>query len=187
MFLRSAVSAAAALLLGGLLPASPAGAEGRTLYHYLTDDGTWAFTDDAKNIPPRYQDRVRSETMKGLDDYRGYTPVETPGASREPRPPTRAPEESSLRAPEAAPAPQSSPGPRVSVRTGGANAPIVDVAPGDDRSPVVIEKRRYRAEGSNVTRSNTIIRQGDRILTVIKPQPNSTNVTEFEDEADLER
>ena len=51
----------------------------------------------------------------------------------------------------------------------------------------MIEKRRYRAEGSAVTRTNTIIRQGDRVLTIIKPQPNEFDVNDFADESELER
>ena len=42
-------------------------------------------------------------------------------------------------------------------------------------------------DGAISTRSNTIVRQGDRILTVIKPQAHEHDVTDFGDESDFER
>lgn len=38
--------------------------------------------------------------------------------------------------------------------------------------PVVVERKRVRTAGSVTTQTITIVRQGDRILSVIKPQPN---------------
>ena len=62
---------------------------------------------------------------------------------------------------------------------------MIDVTPTDD-APVVIETIRSRPRGSSVTRSNVVVRQGDRVLTVIKPQLNETNVSEIADEEDFE-
>ncbi len=174
----------AAAVVAGCLLTTPAAAEGRTVYQWVTDEGTLAFTDDEKAIPTRYRDRVKQREMLGLTEYRRYTRIATPQ-----RVPDRAPEPepSRLQAFEAPPQ-RSAPGrgPTVSVRTGGANSQVIDVTPdANEAEPIVIEKRRYVAENGSVTRTNTIVRQGDRILTVIKPQANQTNITDFGDEDDL--
>jgi hypothetical protein len=185
--LRIAVAQAAALaLLTGLLPSPGAAADARTpdrtVWQWTTEDGVVSFTDDEKQIPARYRDEARSRVLGRLDDYERYTPAETPKVVP-----------SSLPAVGAAPpgqggqatAPPQGYRPRISVRSGGASSQVIDVQPGDE-GPVIIEQRRARPDGGAVTRTNTIIRQGDRILTVIKPQTNVHDVTDFDDEEDFE-
>ncbi len=176
-----ALQVAAAAVLTGCLLSTPALA-GKTVYHWVTEDGTYVFTDDQKTIPKRYRDRVEVRTLKPLRDYARFTPVQTPRVAVAPEP-------------SAAPAPSavvvaagvaSAVGPTVSMRTGDDYSPILDVSPGTSPEPVVVEKRRFRPEDSVATRTNTIVRQGDRVLTIIKPRLRNSNVTEFGDEDDFE-
>ena len=163
------------------------------VYHWRTEDGTYAFTDDEKAIPERYRDQVEERQLGGgLSSYERYTPAsgtaEAEPARVEPAEPSPAGERDPgqvrleyLRAlnrdaARAVPAGQGTPA-TISVRAGGANSPVINVTPNDDHEPVVIETIRVRPKGAAVTRSNLVVRQGDRVLTIIKPQLAETNVT----------
>jgi hypothetical protein len=158
-----------------------------TAYHWVTEDGTYAFTDDPKAIPARYRDQVQVRTLKSLRDYPRFTPVKTqPSIARaeEPAGPAAGAPLAAACTPVAT-AGAASMGPTVSLRTGDVYSPIVDVTPGTSFEPVVIEKRRFRPERSIATRSDTIVSQGDRVLTIIKPHLNESDVTDLGDEGDL--
>jgi hypothetical protein len=173
----------AAVLLTGCLLSTPALAGG-TAYHWVTDDGTYAFTDDAKAIPKRYRSQVEKRTLKPLQTYERFTPVETPRSVAGRAPAVAVP--AAAIEPGTAGSGRAPVGPTVSIRTGDDHSPTIDVSPGTSPEPVVIEKQRFRPEGSVATRSNTIVSQGDRVLTIIKPRLRNSNVTEFGDEEDLE-
>ena len=49
------------------------------IYSWRTEDGAYAFTDDAKAVPARYRDRVKIRETEGLADYDRLTAAE-PGA-----------------------------------------------------------------------------------------------------------
>lgn len=170
----------AVAVLTGCLLSTPALAGG-TAYHWVTDEGTFAFTDDAKAIPKRYRSQVEARTLKPLQSYERFTPVETRRVARS-APAAGAPAAAS----PAETARYGPVGPTVSLRTGDDHSPTIDVSPGTSLEPVVIEKQRFRPDGSMATRSNTIVSQGDRVLTIIKPRLRNHNVTEFGDEEDLE-
>ena len=54
--------------------------------------------------------------------------------------------------------------------------PVLDVnADPDSDAPVVVERMRARSRGSLATRRITVVRQGDRILSVIKPRSYNTS------------
>jgi hypothetical protein len=178
------VHVVAAAALTGCLLSSPVSAE-RAFYRWTTDDGTYAFTDDRENIPERYQDRAEVGTLKPLRDYERFTVVETPEVAPAGPPPVS--QDPVIATPFAYPVRSESMAPTISVRTGDENAPIIDVSPGTSHEPIVIEKRHFKPDGAISTRSNTIVRQGDRILTVIKPQAHEHDVTDFGDESDFER
>lgn len=165
--------AAVTLVTGGLLSASAAG----PIYHWITDDGTYAFTDQKKKIPARYQDGAEVRPRRSLRGYARYTPVATP---------KRAVARSAVASAAPAQAPLTDMQTAISIRTGGPYSHSLDITPVPDQGPVVIEKKRYKASGTAVTRTYTIVRQGDRVLTVIKPQLHETNVTEFGDEDEFE-
>jgi len=172
------VEAGAVLALTGCFLS--AAAAGGPIYHYVTDDGTYAFTDDRKKVPARYLSGVQVRPRSPLASYARFTPAETP----ELRPVAPAPTPTAAEA--VASAFQAAPGAAaITLRTGGAQSALIDITPRPDEPPVTIEKRRFKADGTDVTRTYTVVRQGDRLLTVIKPQPHQTNVSDFEDEDDF--
>ncbi len=170
---------AAAAALTGCLLSTPAA--GKTVYHWVTEDGTYVFTDDKKTIPKRYEERVEVRALKPLQDYARFTPVQTPPASAPPEPSAAAPAPAAV----VLTGVPTGVGPTVSMRTGDDYSPILDVSPGDSPEPVVVEKQRFRPEDSVATRTNTIVRQGDRVLTIIKPRLRNSNVSEFGDEDEV--
>ena len=66
--LRTAAIAAVTLIFA--LPALAG-----EIYSWRTEDGAYAFTDDAKAIPPRYRDQVETRKSEGLRDYPRLTTV----------------------------------------------------------------------------------------------------------------
>jgi hypothetical protein len=200
------VVAATGLALGAggvVLAAAPASA-GTKVYHWRTEDGTYAFTDDPKAIPDRYRDQVEVRALGGLDDYERYTPSVSsgpPGHEAAGRTPAAAGATAAgqgtaesrrieyLRALNA-PAVRGRAGgdstQRISIPTGDGNSPVIDVPVDGDQEPVVIEQVRTRPAGSMVTRTDLVVRQGDRLLTIVKPQANETNTTsDIVDEGEL--
>src|SRR5262245_30220968 len=81
---------AAAAALTGCLLSTPALA-GKAVYHWVTEDGTYVFTDDKKTIPERYAERVEVRTLKPLQDYARFTPVKALRTSAPPQPSAAAP------------------------------------------------------------------------------------------------
>ncbi len=69
------------LLLAVLLlpPTLPAVASAGRIYEWRTEDGTFAFTDDARRIPARYRDEARLRRTEPLADYEHLTATD-PGA-----------------------------------------------------------------------------------------------------------
>jgi hypothetical protein len=188
------VGAGLALAIGALLlsAAGAASAEraGAVVYSWETEDGTAAYADDWKRVPKRYRASAEKRASTALAGYGRYTPQPAaPAAEREARMAARlahlvelnaAHEEAAL---EAA---RSEPRTRVLLQTGSSAVPAIEVE-GVDDAPVVVETLRYKPEGRIVTRHNTIVRQGDKILTIVKQrQRGETNVSrDILDESDL--
>ena len=42
-------------------------------------------------------------------------------------------------------------------------------APASDEEPIVVEEVRVLRKGSNITIHDTVVRQGDKVLTVVRP------------------
>ncbi len=70
-----------------------------------------------------------------------------------------------------------------------APVPILDVTPDPDSdAPVIVERVRARSRDSLVTRKITVVRQGDRVLSVIKPRArHSSSDWPFEEEFERPR
>ena len=65
------------LLVLGMSSVAFAGESGSvSVYKWVTDSGTFAFTDDSKNIPPKYRPKVELLTVGSVRDYEKYTHVE---------------------------------------------------------------------------------------------------------------
>ncbi len=153
-------------MASGLVFVTPALAG--SLYTWRTDDGGYAFTDDKDNIPARYRDQVESRKSADLDDYgRLTTPVTGSTQDHATKLQKRL---AWLRSSNAVPAKVS--GIRVSktqsmALTGGRNAPKLDIT-STGVEPIVVEEKRYMPEGSMTSSRATVVRQGGRVVAVLK-------------------
>lgn len=186
----------------GLAVAAPAGAG--TVYRWRTDDGTLAYTNIQKQIPERYRDKAETVQLGSLEAYKRYTPEGAAGTQAHARGVSenlarlRAFNESldreeMLARRGHAPAGATAPGVPKSRSLGG-----VLVGPDGSTSyllggrgsdePVVVEQVRYRVPDSTATRTDTIVRQGDRTLLVVKPKKNQVGLdsVDLPDESELE-
>ena len=168
-------------LLGAFLVAGLAGpAFAGNVYSWVTEDGTYAFTDDSKRIPAKHRAEARRRPMGKLTRYERYTPVSS--ESREPyadriRAQHQELRETTSAAPTGAVAGAMQPenGLVYAVPASGDGAtqgaavqvPIGGTA--DAGSGVnTIESIRVKPVQSMATRHWTVIKNGDRIVTVIK-------------------
>ena len=65
------------LVAVGLVCSLAAPAAAGTLYSWTTEEGTIAFTDDAKRIPARYRDVAKRRQVGGLEASKVYCPPRT--------------------------------------------------------------------------------------------------------------
>lgn len=159
-----------------------------SIYSWRTPDGGVAFTDDPERIPPAYRDQAQVRKSTRLDDYGRYsTARESSGveeyqgslAGRVER--LRVLNDEHEYATEVRGAQ-----PQITVPTGGRDGSTVTLSPDGSDDPVVIEKIRMRPSGTNITRHNTIVRQGDRVLMVIKGNQGGSLDFPEEDSFDLD-
>ncbi len=167
--------------------ASLAGAE--PVYRYETEEGTVSFSDDLKKVPSRYLAQVETRSLRPLQDYARFTPEDGDPSYSE-RLATRLAAlrarqaERELEARAAAPAA----GTLLSLRTGGRQAPTLDLDTRSGADPVMVETLFTRPEGKLVTRQSVVVRQGDQILAIVKPRLREWNVNEdIHDEELFER
>jgi hypothetical protein len=187
---KSAVSgiacgALAALVVGA---ATPAAAD---LYSWRTEDGGYAYTDDPDQIPARYRAQAKQISRRSLASYERYTVQDGAAAERYAQgierrlAALRAANQATERAEQeaiAAAAPQT-----LTMSTGGTNAPQITATMTNDE-PVVMEPVLIREKGDLRTRRATVVRQGDRILALLKDSQHNYNVNQdILDEAELEQ
>jgi hypothetical protein len=149
-----------------------------TVYTWTTDDGTVAFTDEDKRIPARYRDSAQQRELQGLSGYERYTPVESAKQ-------TAATPDVAAAPPSAAPVVVVTPAQSgISVMTGGTRygqggviLPI-DAAPAGDE-PLVIEHLRVKRDDSMATNHETVIRQGEKVISVRRDEPTHRDGTEM--------
>jgi hypothetical protein len=166
------------------------------VYSWRTADGGYAFTDDPKAIPARYRDEVKVHEAKRLEDYKRFTPADDKATARYAEQLDRRLEH--LRRVNAArpvaPATLASGQPAqpgitssVSMRSDTGFAPGVELSNAtDEGEPILVETLFTRPEGKMVTRQTTVVRQGDRTISVVKPRLREWNVAnDIHDEADL--
>jgi len=173
------------LLVGALLVASLAGpAFAGNVYSWVTEDGTYAYTDDSKRIPAKHRSEAKKRSMGKLTRYERYTEISSDQSEAyEDRLLAR---RDSLREITVA-APQGAVAGAVAQRglatdytvavTGGTTrsgrngvslkVPLDSQAEAADE-PTVIESRRMKPSDSLATRHWTVIKKGDRVVSVIK-------------------
>ena len=175
------------LLLGTILVAGLAGpALAGNVYSWVTEDGTYAFTDDAKRIPAKHQAEAQKRTMGKLTRYERYTEVssevEKPYADRI-RDRRSALRQMSATAPMGAVAEamqSQETGVVYSIPANGGNGttsgPMFDVPAGGAGSPdtgqTTISNIRVQPANSMATRHLTVVERDGRPVTVIKAELN---------------
>ena len=178
------ISIAGIILLTALATPTLAG----TLYKWTAEDGSVAFTDDAKRVPERYRSQVKTIQTGGLDAYQRFTPEDSAAVASQRADLaarlTRLRERSAV-TPVAAP--QRAPGGAVSetlVQVNDDTAVRIPVT-GSDQEPIVVEEVRVLRDGSNFTIHDTVVRQGDKVLMVVRPAQWMQGGPIYVDEDDL--
>jgi hypothetical protein len=160
------ISVAGIALLAVLATPALAG----TLYKWTAEDGSMAFTDDAKRVPERYRSQVKTIRTAGLDSYERFTPSDsTRQSERQRRLQERLERLRALNEPAGTVA-ASAPGGQTEIVVR-ANRQTALTIPSDDAGgePLVVEEMRVNDPDSIATRHVTVVRQGDRVLSVLKP------------------
>jgi hypothetical protein len=157
------------LLTVALAPAAFAG----SVYRWTLEDGSVAYTDDAKRIPPQYRASAKVVRTGDLGGYARYTPAETRAASqarslqlRERIERLRDFNDGSTREAEPAQLSETSTILRLD------NRASVTIPNGrhENEEPVIVEQRRVRDRNNISTTHVTVVRQGDEILSVVRPE-----------------
>lgn len=173
---------AAGLVLGF---AAPALAQG--LWRFQASNGVWAYVDDEKKIPEAYKSAAEQVGDMNLADYAKYTPADA--AAQQAYGEALAKRVELLRAINE----EQAAGRRVRVFTPsgalreGARGDVKTVVRtseefgtsletqigtgGAGDEPVITEQVRLRDPDRMVTRTNTITRQGDRVISIQRPLP----------------
>jgi hypothetical protein len=176
---------AAAALAAGTLPAAAG-----PLFSWTAEDGTVSYTDDAKRIPERYRAVAKEVPGQALRSYGRYSPAkpeaETQYAEQLDKRLARLRALNRALAQEGAYADggYAAPGARVdgpellvSVdRDTSVRVPTASAAAGD-APPVVVEDVRVRRSGSAFTVHDTVIRQGDRVLMVVRGDQHNFDIS----------
>jgi len=160
------ISVAGIALLAALATPALAG----TLYKWTAENGSLAFTDDPKRVPERYRSQLKTFRTAGLDAYERFTPGDTARQTEQQKRLQKRLER--LRAlnrpPRSAVVPAPGVQPSLIIKTNQRTAlTIPNNAQGD--APVIVEEMRVRDPNSIATRHVTVVRQGDRVLSVLKP------------------
>lgn len=150
--------------------AAPAGAE--AVYRWTAADGSVAFTDDAKRIPSQYRSQAKRSESGDLANYGRYTPTKASAESREAKLAARIQRlreinEAGFAGPAAAP---SRSGTQTILQLDNRTSVAIpnDQLNGD--GPIIVEERRVRDRNNTTTTHVTVVRQGDRILSVVRPE-----------------
>lgn len=156
------------ILLVALATPSLAG----TLYKWTAEDGSTAFTDDPKRIPERYRSQAKTLNTGGLSTYERFTPSDGARQSEyQARLQERLERLRETNRVDRAVAPQGvakAPVTETIVRLNDGTAVPIPLTASDE-GPIVVEDIRVRRKGSNFTVHDTVVRQGDKVLLVVRP------------------
>lgn len=146
------------------------------LYRWRNARGHWSYVDDEKKIPEAQRASAEKVVSGDLADYPRYTPAdsETGKAYAE----ALAQRLDRLRKLNGGmdahrPCPMPEDGDDVYVRVDERGATTLETETGaGGASPLIVERMRMRVPGTNVTRHDTIVRRGDRIVSIHRPRPH---------------
>ena len=154
-----------------------------TVYYWTTEDGTAAYTNDAKRIPAKYKKSAKRKTVGKLENYprlsRSDVKLEDAYAKR-----VHA-RLHQLRDRKAAEAPGQAAGKasvRVDIAQGGGDRVSIPVdAAGQE--PIFSQEYSVRTRGSIATRNVQVTQQGDQVLAVRLGEKNQRKINERLDAA----
>ncbi len=165
-----------------------------TLYSWKTEDGTFAYSNDKKRIPAKYKGEAKTSKLGKMQDYERFTPgpkvddkayadriVERLEVLRG----GDAPEVLSSGGGAAA----AQPGPYVRLAVNSGRTDIaLPIGDGQaDGEPVVVEHIRMKKENGRLsTRHFKVVKQGDRVIAVIKDRIKDFPITPVHDEDDFD-
>ena len=180
--------ARAAALVAAL--AAPAAAD--PVYSWRTEDGGYAFTDDPKGVPARYRDQAQAREAGRLHDYKRYTPADGAASQRYAEQLTRrlehlrAVNDDRVVSNDERGVRGSQPRSAITMQSENDFAPSVEFTENTGGEPIVVDTLFTRPEGKTVTRQTTVVRQGDKILSVVRPRLREWNIsTDVHDESEL--
>ncbi len=163
-------------MVGGslLVLALATSATAGTMYRWTAADGSVAYTDDPKRIPAQYRSEAERTRTNDLESYGRYTPTQ---ASARTQHAERAERIERLREINAGGFATSEPAalaaPNAAPMVLELNDRTSIVIPSDQLAgsePVVVEQVRVRDRNNISTTHVTVVRQGDRILSVVRPE-----------------
>ena len=161
------------LAIGVAMVAAPAAAD--NVYRWTTEDGTVAFTDDENRVPARYRDAAVIESRESLNGYGRLTQIQ--GAAPETlTPPTTGKSASASKPILVSGLPMSVMTGSTRYGSGGISLPVGGPL-SEDSEPVLIEQRRVKLDSSMATAHETVIRQGDRILSIQRNESSQRDDT----------
>lgn len=164
-------------LAAALIAPAPASAE---MYAWRTEDGVFAYADDRDKIPARYATQAVRVGSGRFGSYERLT-VEDSASTSAVNERLRSRLEylrDFNRAPATpAAAPVASRASTISIATGSPQAPTLDIAADDAAGPVVVETVLGKESTGLLTRSTTVVTQGDRTLAVLKGRRNQHNLS----------
>ncbi len=147
-----------------------------TLYSWKTEDGTFAYSNDKKRIPAKYKGEAKTSKLGKMQNYERFTPgpkVDDKAYTdriHERLQVLRADDGQALSAGDEARGATDA-FVRLGLGGGGSDSQI-EIPVGDalgDAEPVVVEHVRMKpGRGRSTTRHFRVVKQGDRILAVIK-------------------
>ena len=202
--MRSFRGVALALGVGvGVLIAS-ANADAKNVYRWETDEGVVSFTDELKRVPERYREQVVRIDTRTLSSAKRFSKMAEPATAQHAsqvsarleglRHLNEAADGSRGPGAEGVPAVTLDEFSLTGTRRDGSRMrsvdqvmPTLNLGAVDNEAPVVVEEIRVRSDDSPpVTRRVTVIRQGEKILAVIKPTARRAYGLDFPSESELE-
>ncbi|HEU4427292.1 MAG TPA: DUF4124 domain-containing protein [Myxococcota bacterium] len=144
-----------------------------TLYRWTNADGVVAYADELKRVPEAYRASAEPVKTSSLSSYKQFTPA--PAAESKDYTQRLGEHVERLRevneAAQPAPAPQG--GQSIGqVRVNGKFSLALPNEGGESGLPIVVEEHRVRSGGT--TTHVYVVRQGDRVLSVVRPHTNQS-------------
>ena len=180
--LRSGVRTGLAVLTVGFCLALAGPAASESVYAWETEDGVSSFTDDEKRIPKRYKQVAKRQTLRSLKSYQRFTPSDPKASSDYAERLRSRLSEARATNRELAPtvvAGRRSGGIRGGVQVSGRDRGAVGVSlgGGSGGGPVEVDNYRVRVGSEIATRHATVVSRDGKVLTVIRSEPNVSNIT----------